>query len=123
MSVVLVALIVATASMSGPMLLARQNGRRADAKEERDNERLDAVAEKAHRVALVTAETTGEIKEQLVQVHALVNSDMTAMMEALLTSLKAQLANHPDEIERAELTGRIAALQAKVRDRHTINGH
>lgn len=114
---VVVALIVAVAAMVGPLLLARQNGERADAKERRDNERSDLIAARVSEVARVAAESGESIGGQLRQIHTLVNSDMTAMMEALFVSLKAQLSLTSVEEEREELRGRVAELNARLADR------
>ncbi len=150
MSAVWVALIVAVASMSGPLLLARQLNRQALAKEGREKKERDAVAAKAEQAAdllrqdskllaertdevarlaaeaaVATASQLDGIKTDVKVVHTLVNSDMTATMQALLVSLRAQLVSaqgrldpsSADHVVLTELPERIAELEAKIDNR------
>ena len=54
-------------------------------------EAQERTIRRTDEVARLQAESTGDIGAQLIQIYTLVNSDMTAMMEALLASLRAQL--------------------------------
>lgn len=66
---------------------------RADALEERRNKKSDEVANilKINTAAQVT--TAGETRGQLVQIHALVNSNLTSEMEARLAVMQTGLAS------------------------------
>lgn len=101
--------VVVIAAVVGPLLLSMLNNRQALAREERSNERQDAVATKAaeaadllaeaqaetikktDEVARVAAETTSVIGEKLGVIHDLVNSNVTALKQSELDGAKREL--------------------------------
>ena len=86
---------VAVIVMIGPTLVALVNGfvtARARRDEwERQDRREDEVLSTAKALAEMTAETTTVLIEKADAIHALVNSDMTATRQELLTQTVASL--------------------------------
>jgi len=145
MSVALVALLgflgLIVTAIGAPMLLARQlnNARREE--KELDWAREDEVASKAAVVAdtlIVSNERAARSAEQangkLDVIHTLVNSNMTAAMEAQLVALQGQLVMMMRLAEIADPTvneaaaikavqGQIAELTATLRDRLAATEH
>jgi len=135
MNAVLIALIVAVASLAGPILLARSNAKARAKEKTEDWARQDAVAAQAAKAAALllaenrkVAATAVETQGQLRQIHTLVNSNMTAAMQAQLAALKGQLVlmerlakeTPPSEDEVATfkaIEAQIAELEAALHDR------
>jgi hypothetical protein len=122
---VLIALIVATASLTGPLLLARANARARRNEKQEDYARQDAVAAQAAEAARLllaenkkVAETAAVTNDKLDVIHVLVNSNMTAAMQGQLVALKAQLVLMQKLAEQKVSTedeiGAIKAVQAQI---------
>jgi uncharacterized membrane protein affecting hemolysin expression len=132
--VVLVALIV---SLISPTVLAWINGRQRRADKQEDWARQDAVAAQAAEAASLllaenkkVAESAQTTHDQLTQIHTLVNSNMTASMQAdhdstvlLLAALRANVAlrggeaNEDTRVAIKTAEGRLAELEAQLTDR------
>ena len=131
MDLVLVALIAACS----PLLLAHLTNRQRRSDKREDWARSDAVAEKAAEAARLllaanerVAETTAVTNEKLDVIHGLVNSQMTAAIQAELGATERELvllrrlaaiAAPDDEVQAAEATAtaKIAELRATLADR------
>jgi len=122
-------------AIGAPMLLARQlNAQRREEKKE-DWAREDKVAAKAAEAATLlvasnerAAQSAEEANGKLDVIHTLVNSNMTAAMEAQLVALQGQLVmmnrlaeiTDPTVDEAAAIKavqGQIAELTATLKDR------
>lgn len=119
MSTIFVALIVAVAAMSGPLLLARQNAKRADAKEKRDNARQDQVAVQAAKAAQLLLEQNKLVAEsatitnnKLDIIHTLVNSSLTASMQAELDATTREMAMMLEVISLKKAAGHEPSVEA-----------
>lgn len=137
MTAVWVALIVALTSMTGPLLLARSTAKSRREEKAQDYAREDEVAARAAAVAdtlIVSNERAARSAEQangkLDVIHTLVNSNMTAAMEAQLVALQGQLVmmnrlaeiTDPTVDEAAAIKAvqaQIAELTASLKDRLT----
>jgi len=135
-----IALSATAAGVLSPLMLSWLNNRHLREAEERRDKRQDEVAERAlaaaekaeaktDEVARLLAESNVQAAEvarahgdQLVQIHTLVNSNMTAEMQRGLTSHKSLLAVlikfTPEESQQIEdVTKLIAELEAQLVDR------
>lgn len=140
---IIVAVIV---SVISPMMLTLMQGRQRRAEKVEDWRRQDLVADRVARAAEVLEERTSgtdakldQLHEQGVEIHALVNSNMTSAMRAELDAIERELlvleeltamkkaAGHPveprthDAIEVAR--ARIAELGASLQDRMSQDVH
>jgi hypothetical protein len=131
------ALIVAVPAMASPLLMAWLQNRHAAAKEDRDHERQDAVAERAEEVARLllerqeavkaaaektarllkennraVAETAAETHSQLKVIHTLVNSSMTAAIQAEHDATVRELAMMREVIALNNAAGREPSREA-----------
>lgn len=91
-------LVAAMIAIVGPLLLAYLTGRQRHAEKVEDYARQDAVAAKAEEAARLllaqnkrVAKSSESTRAQLKEIHTLVNSNMTAAMQAQLVALKGQL--------------------------------
>jgi hypothetical protein len=107
------ALIVAVPAMLSPLLMALLTNRHAAAKEARDHARQDVVAAQVADTARLlkantkaVAETAAETHSQLKVIHTLVNSNMSAAMQA-----------------EHDATARELAMMREVIDLKRKNGH
>jgi len=124
--VIVVALIVGVSGMLGPILLAQVNWRRQDEVAAKVAEAAALLVESNAR-ATIEAENT---RQQLKEIHVLVNSDMTtALQDTLesterelvslrkLLSLDAERGHHPsvDDLAMIEATeSRIADMRSEL---------
>lgn len=140
MNAVLVALIVAFAGVVGPLFLSYLNGRQRRAERAEDYARQDKVAArvevaagKAVKVAdkaaeaaallvesnAVAAETaasaTADTNRRLDQIHTLVNSNMTAAMQAELDRTQEVLVMLREVMALNEAAGRPPSEDARTR--------
>ena len=117
MDAVWVALIVA---VIGPALLSWLTGRQRRAERREDYERQDAVAAKVEEAAQAAADAAASTGEQLQQIHTLVNSNMTAEMQARLVATQGQLVLMRRVLELNEEAGQrptqdeLAAIDAII---------
>lgn len=110
--VIVVALIVGVTGVLTPALLAYLGGRQRRADKREDWTRQDAVAEQAASAALLllaanerVANATKSTNEKLDVIHTLVNSNMTAAMQAELTAVEGQHAVLLEVITLKESSG------------------
>jgi len=135
-----IALIVAVTSMVSPLLLAALTNRHRHKEKLEDYARQDEVAAKAAEAARLllaanerVAETAKVTNGKLDVIHTLVNSNMTAAMQAELdatirehammievVALKQSAGHEPSVTSLAAIEAterKIAELQAALRDR------
>jgi len=140
MESVLIAFIVAVASMLSSLLLATLTNRQRRREKLEDYARQDAVADKAAEAAKLllaanerVAETAKITNGKLDVIHTLVNSNMTAAMQSELdatvrehammvevVALKRNAGQEPNVTSLAAIEAterKIAELQAALRDR------
>jgi hypothetical protein len=144
---------IASLVLLGPLLLAWLNGRQRRAEKREDYARQDEVAERAtevakqaqeaatllvednQRVAKAAALATSKTFGKLDEIHTLVNSNMTAAMQAEFDATVRELAMMREVIGLHAAAGRapsteaesavtatesrIAELRAALEDRHT----
>jgi len=118
--IALFVLISAVVSVVSPLILSKmQASQRHDEKEE-DWKRQDQVAEKAAEAAALlkefnenaitaskkTDESNGLIHSQLTVIHALVNSSLTAQIQATLDSTKRELILMQEVVDMKEGSGK-----------------
>ena len=137
--IIIVALIVGVTGVLTPAVLAYLSGRQRRADKQEDWARQDAVAEQAASAALLllaanerVAKAAASTNDKLDVIHTLVNSNMTAAMQAELTAVEAQHAVLLEVIALKEasgasavesrstmrsLEGRIGELRATLTDR------
>ena len=120
---IVLALIIAVpaviASCVAPLLLNRQANTQRVEKEQRDNKRQDEVAAKAAEAARLllaanerVAADTQEVKVKLDVIHTLVNSNMTAAMQAELDATIRELAMMREVIALNQAAGRQPSIGA-----------
>jgi len=125
---ILVALIVGVMAVIGQQLQSWNASRSRREDKEEDWARQDEVADKLVEQNEKVAKAAGETKAQLKEIHTLVNSNMTAAMQAQLVALKGQLVLMERLAERTVSTedelaaikavqGQISELEAALRDR------
>jgi len=124
---IVLALIVAVPAMLSPLLMALLTNRNRRQEKAEDYARQDIVAARLVKQNAAVAESTKVVNNKLDVIHTLVNSNMTAAMQAELDArketlvlLKAAHGLKPGEeglvlIQKA--TEKIALLEATLSDR------
>lgn len=123
---VLIALIVFTGSVIGPLLLALLTGRQRRKEKEQDYKRQDEVARRVEKVAKKAATAAGrvstvattlvasnsETNKKLDVIHTLVNSNMTKAMQGELDANIVTLASLKELIELKKAAGKEPTKEA-----------
>lgn len=91
METVFVAGIVAITSMFGPLILAMLTNKQRRAEKQEDYKRQDAVAEAAKQAVTAVNHASEISTVKLDAIHALVNSNLTAVMKAELDATVREL--------------------------------
>lgn len=135
MNAVLVALIVAFAGVAGPLFLSYLNNRQRHAERAEDYARQDAVAAKAAEAAELLLESNKAVaatakvtNNKLDVIHTLVNSTLTAAIEAQLEATVQQLEwmrhvvalstnGEPSRDAIVAIESKIAELRVALKDR------
>jgi predicted protein tyrosine phosphatase len=124
------------ALFAGPLVNVWLTGRQAKTAQEADWERQDKVAARLLKAQAATAKTSAEAatatSEKLEVIHALVNSDKTALLENELVAYQTTLvlleAEHKREPTNKTatavtlMTNKITELEAQLADRRRANG-
>ncbi len=133
MDQVWIALIVGVVSMASPLLLAMVTNINANKNKRIDWAREDAVAARAAKVAITLQDSNDKTNTKLDVIHTLVNSNMTAAMQAEhdatvreLAMMREVAALHQNAGQRPSVDtlaaiksteDKIAELQAALKDR------
>lgn len=117
----LVALVVA---VIGPVILVFANGYQRRKERKEDWRRQDEVAKRVAQVARAAKPIPGQLKS----IHALVNSNMTAQMEANLSlmkevmGLKESAGKNIDKASKTRIRNMEKALKDRYRQQSEMNG-
>lgn len=107
----LIALVVA---VIGPVILSYLNGLQRRKEKEQDYARQDEVAAKVVEAAKKVAKTAKTSDKKLDEIHILVNSNMTAAMQAELDARIGQLLLMKEVIELKKALGKTPLKDALV---------